>query len=133
MGRNCELQISTIRNTVMATMTGQDIVNEARIKLDDTDATSYRWSDAAMLTYVDAAENFLTGIRPETLLRTDGAIRTRATLTSLATELVLSSNYKEAFVSYVVQKALSVKASNRQDLSRGRTELDTLKLELGMG
>ena len=117
----------------MATMTGQNVVDEARIKLDDTDATAYRWSDAAMLIYVDDAENFLTGIRPETLLRTDGATRTRSVLASLATDLILSSNYKEALVSYVVQKALIVKASNKQDLSRGRTQLDTFKLEIGIG
>ena len=45
--------------------TGQNIADEARADLNDGDASNYRWSDADMLRYVNAAQRRIVSIVPE--------------------------------------------------------------------
>lgn len=45
--------------------TGQDIVDEVRAQLNDEDSDAYRWSDAEMLRYVNAAQRQIVFELPE--------------------------------------------------------------------
>ena len=45
--------------------TGQDIVDEVRAQLNDEDTTNYRWSDAEMLTFVNASQRTIVQLVPE--------------------------------------------------------------------
>ena len=45
--------------------TGQNIADEARGDLNDDDALNYRWTDADMLRYINAAQRRIVSIVPE--------------------------------------------------------------------
>lgn len=45
--------------------TYEDVVTEARVLLQDTDSTSYRWSDAVLLAIYNRALQALIRIRPD--------------------------------------------------------------------
>jgi hypothetical protein len=45
--------------------TGQNIADEARDDLNDGDASNFRWSDASMLRYINAAQRQIVLVKPE--------------------------------------------------------------------
>ena len=109
----------------------QDILDEVRSKLDDV--AKARWDDPELIAHVNDCENFITINRPETLLRSNGTMVTRPAVSNLSDTLTLTDKFKMAFVAYVLSKALSKYASNRQDTVRARDELVAFKIELGIG
>lgn len=45
--------------------TGQDVVDEVRIQIHDTDPTAYRWTDAELLGYINAGQRQIVTLVPE--------------------------------------------------------------------
>lgn len=81
-------------------MTGQDVVDDVRRQVSDAVET-YRWSDAAMLLYLDIGEREILRQHPEAAYADSIVVTDYAPITALTADLAVSNTFKLPLVHYI--------------------------------
>jgi len=92
----------------MATMTGQEIVDSARGKLNELNESEYRdeWKDDKMLKWVNEAVLFVRSNRPDSQYSSAGVLSDDSNITDLASAVSIDSKWLAPAYHYVVGSAL---------------------------
>lgn len=97
-----------------------DVIDAVRQRIQDTDATDYRVSDAAMLIHLAAAERELLGMRPDLLLDGNGnmvyEIDTLPAISATTDYLLTPSRYRYNLANWVAAMCLSDDSSDMKNL-----------------
>lgn len=80
--------------------TAQDIIDHARVPLNDADKT--RYTDAALLAYLNFGLMYLRGHRPDMFL---GALSGDMTALSLTGTVTIEQQYHQALADYIAGRA----------------------------
>ena len=83
-----------------------DVIDHARLALNDQDGANYRWPTAVLLGYVNNAINAAFRRRPDLKLNDAGVLKNMAVVTALTDEIDMPDDTLVAFADHVCYEAL---------------------------
>lgn len=103
-------------------MLASDVITVVRRILNDEDEPLYRWTDVALVRYVDFAQRALKKSRPD-LLYSGGAMTPATEVTATSTALAFDEDSLEALAHYVVAMGFTEDGDETGNESRAQKHL----------
>jgi len=104
-------------------MLASDVIATVRRILNDETVDAYRWTDVALVRYVDFAQRALQKSRPD-LLYSGGAMTAVTEVTATSTVLAFDEDSLEALAHYAIYMGFTEDGDETGNESRAQKHLD---------
>ena len=110
-------------------MLASQVISSVRFALNDASAT--RWSDPALIAYLNDGYQETILMRPDFRLNVSGGLNTPAQVVSLVSSLMLPDAYAGAMADYVIFRALSEDNSDGANPQKAQAHYQKFRTMLG--
>lgn len=111
-------------------MTGQDVIDRARVFTNDTDAANPRVTNDQYMMFINDGILLIWDVRSDSRLAAAGTRITLAEITAVTDTICLLDRFRAALADYITYRAFMSQSASQENIARAKSHMESMTIHL---